>query len=144
MIQNHAEDVTANRERTTTTTAQQEQDLEQKDKETRKIKNPNRASPMTILFCKVIQGYNAITCSPGFHIMFANGSLVKECSLSAFPDTILNMYVKTDAVETRNRIWDIIKSSAKMVDHQGRVVSLLDETGDVVRMRGSELYFSLL
>lgn len=144
VIQNHTEEVTANRERTQTKTSKQEEELSQKDKEVRKIKNPNRASPTTIIFCKLIQNYNTVTSTPGFKVLFGNGSIVTECEVSSLKDSILDRYIKPGASETRRRIWEFVKASAKVVDYSGRLVDLLDEAGAAVRLRSNELYFNLL
>jgi len=143
MIQNHTEEVSANRERTQTKTTRQEEELSQKDKEVRKTRNPNRSSPMTLLFCKLIQHYNNVMGTPGFVVAFGNGAIIVEETVSEVQTAILDRFVKKDALETRKRVLDLIRDSAKVIDYKGRCIDLLAEEGGVMRLR-NEYYFDLL
>ncbi len=144
MVQDHVEESTANRERTQTTSEKEEEELSSKNKVVRKLKNINRASATTVIFCKLIQAYNSVTTTPGFRIQFANGSVITECSVDQLRKNIIEKYIRPDAADTRKAIWDLVKANALVRDYQGRFVNLLDEAGGTERLLGTTGYFKLL
>jgi hypothetical protein len=141
-VSNNAQQTNSTRSVAVTDSTESTTESTKEDSQTRTFKNPNRSSCLNINFYQNVQSFTGVSLWVNERVMFSNGVVAQTVPLSGLQN-ILDTIVQAAHPEAKQAVWNFVASTLKVVDWQGRMVDMLDESTGSKHVK-DDFYFDLL
>jgi hypothetical protein len=141
-VSNNSQETNASRTASVTDSTESTTQTTKEDSEVRTFRNPNRSSCLNVVFCQILRRFTGASLWVSEKVMFANGVVSQTVPLSGLQD-ILDTIIRPDRQDAKDAVWAFVKSTLKVVDWQGRMIDMSDDSTGSLRVR-NEFYFDML